>query len=130
METAALKAASDNRNKVFVRKVAAVYTPATLEAGTAADVGAVASAAGDSGAAGGGAEEMAAGAPACLMCLSEEGAGLGRGAPRYDRLRSAALKRDPCIKSAALAPLCANMPFEDAFDRHSHRNITYSITCR
>ena len=83
METAALKAASDNRNKVFVRRVAAVYTPATLEAGTAADVGVAASAAGDGGAAGGGgAEEMAAGAPACLMCLSEEGAGLSRGAPR------------------------------------------------
>lgn len=37
METAALKAASESRNKVFVRKVTAVYTPATLEAGVFED---------------------------------------------------------------------------------------------
>jgi DNA mismatch repair protein MSH3 len=40
METAALKKAGDNRNKVFERKVTAVYTPATLEAGALEDVGA------------------------------------------------------------------------------------------
>ena len=39
METAALKKAGDNRNKVFERKVTAVYTPATLEAGASEDVG-------------------------------------------------------------------------------------------
>lgn len=37
METAALKAASESRNKVFVRKVTAVYTPSTLEAGVFED---------------------------------------------------------------------------------------------
>ena len=40
METAALKAASESRNKVFVRKVTAVYTPATLEAGVFEDAAA------------------------------------------------------------------------------------------
>lgn len=39
METAALKKAGDNRNKVFERKVTAIYTPATLEAGASEDVG-------------------------------------------------------------------------------------------
>jgi hypothetical protein len=39
METAALKAASDTRSRVFEREVTAVYTPATLEAGTCDDVG-------------------------------------------------------------------------------------------
>lgn len=75
METAALKAASDNRSKVFERKVAAVYTPATLEAGAEADVGTdAAAAAGD---------DAVASTPTSsyLMCVREVDAGGGRGAP-------------------------------------------------
>ena len=74
METAALKAASDNKGKVFERKVAAVYTPATLEAGAEADVGA------DGGAAA--RDDAAAAAPSSsyLMCVREVDAGAGRGA--------------------------------------------------
>jgi hypothetical protein len=71
METAALKADSASRNKVFERKVSAVYTPATLEAGTAGDVGSSASAADD--------DETDPHVSSCLLCISEEGAADSRG---------------------------------------------------
>jgi hypothetical protein len=70
METAAIKAASETRNKVFQRKVTAVYTPSTLEAGTFDDVGAEADA--------DGIESIAE--SSYLFCLSErEAAGEARG---------------------------------------------------
>lgn len=79
METAALKKVSDTRSRVFVRKVTAVYTPATLEAGSAEDVGVEAAAAGTDDD-GGGPIAVAASASACLMCVCEDGAADGRGA--------------------------------------------------
>jgi hypothetical protein len=73
METAALKASSDNRNKVFVRKVTAVYTPATLEAGTEEDVGAEGAAVAQ------GEPTLDPLASCYLMALCESDASSGRG---------------------------------------------------
>ena len=77
METAALKKASETRNKVFVRKVTAVYTPATLEAGTAADVGAAAAA--DAPEDDTCYTDAGASSTGCLMCICEDSATTGRG---------------------------------------------------
>lgn len=76
METAALKKVSDTRSRVFVRKVVAVYTPATLEAGSAEDVGIEAAAAGTDDAEAG-PIAVASSASACLMCVCEDGAADG-----------------------------------------------------
>jgi hypothetical protein len=73
METAALKASSDNRNKVFVRKVTAVYTPATLEAGTEEDVG------GEGAAVAQGEPTLDPLASCYMMALCESDASSGRG---------------------------------------------------
>jgi hypothetical protein len=74
METAALKANSDTKNKVFVRKVTAVYTPATLEAVTEDDVGA------ERDAVATGEPTLEPLASSYLMALCESGATSGRGA--------------------------------------------------
>ena len=71
METAALKKAGDTRNQVFERKVTAVYTPATLEAGAAEDVGASDAANADS------AQSVTS---SFLLAVSEGEAGSGAGA--------------------------------------------------
>lgn len=87
METAALKAASDSRNKVFVRKVTAVYTPATLEAGVFAD--SVVDDAED--------EQPADVTPSYLFAVSErQSSGNQTGAATHlsDQLGSVAVNRD------------------------------------
>lgn len=92
METAALKAASESRNKVFVRKVTAVYTPATLEAGVFEDSAADA----------GEDEEPADISPSYLFAVSERQAnGEHTGTPNRS------LPDFPFQLAAATAHLCA-----------------------